>query len=377
MYAGIAEGAKALGLDPKGLEAAGRAIEREMAAGVIPGAVMAVTRHGKEWVYAAGSANPGPDHPLPAGPDVLYDCASLTKVSVTLPLVLGLIDDGVLTLGTKAAAWIPEFTGEGREEVTIGQLLTHTSGLPSDRNIHAHGWTQPQMWEAVTGVALQHPPGTAAVYSDLGFLLLGRIVEKAAGMPLDQAAKARIWEPLGMAGAVFAPPAGLRVRTAPTEYDRAAGGHLQGVVHDEKARALGGVCGHAGLFATAGDLARYARMWLAGGAVPEPTAPGGQPQRVLSAAAVRAATRTHTAGIAGANRGLGWVLKGDRWDASGDWMGPRSYGHTGFTGTSLWMEPDLDLAVVLLTNRVYYGRSGSVGVLRAAVHNSITAAVRD
>lgn len=381
MYSDIAEGAKALRLDPGGLQAACRAIDREIARGVTPGAVLAVVRHGEEWMYTAGYADPGQDIPVKVHAGVLYDCASLTKVVVTLPLMLGLIDEGILTLGTTVASWLPEFTGEGKEEVTIGQLLTHTSGLPADKNLHSHGWTRTQMWEEASRVPLRSKPGTVAVYSDLGYLILGRIAERVLGMPLDVAARTKIWEPLGMDSAAFAPPITQQNSFAATEYDPELGGHLCGGVHDEKSRALGGVCGHAGLFATAGDLACYARMWLARGAATEDgssllAADSKAPRRILSQAAVKASIQSYTSGIEGANRGLGWALKGDHWDASGDWMGPRCFGHTGFTGTSLWIEPDLEFAVILLTNRVYYGRSGSVAMLRASIHNAITAAVR-
>ena len=374
------EGAEALGLEPESVKAACRAVDLEIEAGTTPGAVLAVVHRGREWTYATGYADPDPEHRVHVQENTLYDCASLTKVVATLPLLLGLIDEGVLALGTTVSSWLPEFGAAGKDGVTVGELLTHTSGLQADMNLHSHGWSREQMWEAVNQVSLQREPRSAVVYSDLGYLMLGRLVEEVLGMPIDEAARVRIFNPLGMNSAAFSPFPDAKDRFAATEYDDVFGGHLCGVVHDEKARAFGGGCGHAGLFASAGDLTRYARMWLAGGQVPGDSAdPSGRmkSRRILSRAAVETATQSHTVGISDSHRGLGWVLKGDRMDASGDWMSARCYGHTGFTGTSLWMDPDHDLAVVLLTNRVYGGRSGSVASLRVRVHNALTAAVRD
>lgn len=373
----IEEGAETLGLESNLVKAACRAIDREIEAGTTPGAVLAVVHHGQEWMYTTGYADP--KHRVHVQEDTLYDCASLTKVVATLPLVLSLIDEGILTLGTTITTWLPEFGIMGKEDVTVGQLLTHTSGLQADMNLHSHGWSIERMWEAVNQVALQRDPKTAVVYSDLGYLMLGRLVEEVLGMPIDEAARIRVFEPIGMNNTAFSPIVDAKSRCAATEYDEELGGHLCGVVHDEKARAFGGACGHAGLFATAGDLTRYARMWQEGGLVPDDSAAisgSAQYRRILSRAAVGTSIQSYTSDIPDSNRGLGWVLKGDKMDASGDWMSARSYGHTGFTGTSLWIDPDHDLAVMLLTNRVYGGRSGSVASLRVRVHNALTAAVR-
>ncbi|EGL16273.1 MULTISPECIES: serine hydrolase domain-containing protein [unclassified Paenibacillus] len=382
-YEAAASGASALGLSPEGVIAACRAVDREIAAGVTPGAVLAVVRGDEELVYAAGVADPDASEPAAVHAGTLYDCASLTKVTVTLPLVLGLIDEGRLTLDTPAASLLPEFASGGKEEVTVGQLLTHTSGLPPLVNLYSSHLTREEMWQTVYRTPLQAKPGTRMAYSDVGYMTLGRIAEEMLGVPLDEAARDKIFGPLGMDSALFCPPAGRAADIAPTEYDASAGVRLHGVVHDENARALGGVSGHAGLCAAAGDLVRYARMWLGCGLVPAPAAgarhdaAGAETPRprLLSRAAALASVRSFTESIPGASRGLGWALKGDPLDASGDWMGPRSFGHTGFTGTSLWLDPERDLAVVLLTNRVYYGRGKTVKVLRACVHNALAAAV--
>nr|WP_285852661.1 serine hydrolase domain-containing protein [Paenibacillus lactis] len=384
-----------------GLQAACAAVNRAIDAGIMPGAVLGVLHRGETWFYAAGFADPDPKQgePVTVHKDTLYDCASITKVAVTLPLILQLVDEGRITLSTKAADIVPAFGASGKMAITVGELLTHTSGLAADMNLHSHGWSREQMWDAVLTSPLSSEPGKSVVYSDLGYLTLGRIAEELLQMPLDQAVRQRVFEPLGMLDSTLTPSLEQLGRYAATEYDEEFQGHLCGVVHDEKARALGGVCGHAGLFATAGDLLRYVHMWLLEGAVPAPSgqtdegaavagasssariqspaARASSPARILSPAAARTAIKPHTAAIPGANRGLGWVLKGDRMDASGDWMSERAYGHTGFTGTSLWIDPAYDLAVVLLTNRVYGGRSSSVKELRVQVHNAITGAVRD
>jgi len=305
--------------------------------------------------------------PLPVTESTVYDCASLTKVVATLPLVLLLVDRGRLRLDDPVARYIPAFAAEGKAAVTVRQLLTHTSGLPAHKNMYSHGWTPDEVKAYIYALPPEYEPGTKMVYSDLGFITLGEIAAELFGEPLDTAARRHVFEPLGMNDTCFMPPQEWRPRIAATEFDEALGRHKWGEVHDENAGALGGASGHAGLFSTAGDLAKYAAMWLAGGRI------GESGERLISQAAAEAATRCGTPGLP-ANRGLGWVLKGDPWDASGDWMSPSSYGHTGFTGTSLWMDPARDCFAVLLTNRVHYGRDGSVARLRACFHNAVAAA---
>lgn len=372
-------GADQLRMGIRGVKAACAAIEREIDAGTMPGAVLGVLHKGREWVYASGYAHPDPlqGKPVLAREDTLYDAASLTKVAVTLPLMLQLLDEARLTLSTKVGDILPSFQVEGNTEITVGQLLTHTSGLQADLNLHSWGWSREQMWEAVLTAPLAAKPNTEVIYSDLGYLALGRIIEKMLDMSLDEAVKQRVWDPLGMFHSTLTPSLEQTGRYAATEYDDEIQEHLWGMVHDEKARALGGICGHAGLFTTAGDLLKYARMWLSEGAVPlmQKTEATEGESRIFSRAAAATAIRTHTGHVHGTNRGLGWVLKGDQMDASGDWMSPACYGHTGFTGTSMWIDPEHELAVVLLTNRVYGGRSSSVGQLRAQVHNALTGAV--
>ena len=210
------------------------------------------------------------------------------------------------------------------------------------------------MWDAVLSAPLVTKPDTEVIYSDLGYLALGCMIEKVMGMSLEQAVKERVLDPLGMRHATLTPAPEQAGRYAATEYEDTIQDHLCGIVHDEKARALGGVCGHAGLFATAGDLLQYARMWLAQGRSRNGEA---RDRRRRIPRLIQGGGDYGYSYPYGAYSWLqpwpGVVLKGDKMDASGDWMGPGCYGHTGFTGTSMWIDPELDLAVVLLTNRVY------------------------
>lgn len=364
-----AEAARRMGMRPEGVEAALRLIDDEIDRGEIPGGVAVVSRRGFAVRYAAGLAVDYGGIRVPAAEDTIYDCASLTKVVVTLPLVLKLIERGRVTLSDPVARHVPEFAAGGKEAVTVGQLLTHTSGLMAFTDMHSHGWTPERILAFVMEQRLEYEPGTQVVYSDMGYIALGRLIERLTGLPLPEAARRDIFEPLGLVESEYVPADQRKPRIAATEHYAYESGPRIGIVHDENASAMGGVSGHAGLFATAGDLARYADAWLA--------AYRGKPTPLLSPAAARAAARSHTATLASGNRGLGWALRGDKFDASGDLLGAASFGHTGYTGTSLYVDPELGLTAVLLTNRVHYGRSKSVVRLRAAFHNAIAAAVTD
>ncbi|MDF2725833.1 MAG: putative beta-lactamase [Paenibacillus sp.] len=365
------DGAEAACMDAERIGDAFRLLDDAIARGLTPGGVALIGRHGRvAAVHAAGAAHTAtPDGAdISVQPDTIYDCASLTKIVVTLPLILRLVDRGLLRLGDPVAEYIPAFAASGKEAVTVKQLLAHTSGLAAHARLYEYGGSADERKAALFALPLDYEPGTRSVYSCLGFITLGEIAAALYGKPLDAAAQSELFAPLGMRDSGFAPAAEQRPRIAATEYSAHLGRHKWGEVHDENAASLDGVSGNAGLFATAGDLARYAAMWLSGGR----TAAG---EQLLSGAAVRAAVRCQTPGLAEpANRGLGWVLRGDPWDASGDLLSPACYGHTGFTGTSLWIDPELDCFAVLLTNRVHFGRDKSVVRLRACFHNAVAAA---
>jgi CubicO group peptidase (beta-lactamase class C family) len=357
-------------MNPERIADAFRLVDEAVARGDTPGAVAAVGRGGAiQAMHTCGSAHlaaPGGEAVLPVRSDTIFDCASLTKVVALLPLVLLLVERGRLRLGDPVKQYIPAFAAEGKDAVTVKQLLTHTSGLIAHTNLYSHGWSPEEIKAHIFAMPLTYEPGTKVVYSDLGYITLGEIVQTLLEERLDTAARRYVFEPLGMNDTFYVPAADRLPRIAATEYSQELGRHKWGEVHDENAGALGGISGHAGLFSTAADLAKYAAMWLAKGRI-------GEKGRLLSRASVEAATRTQTGNVP-ANRGLGWVLKGDSMDASGDLMSPATFGHTGFTGTSLTIDPAEDTFAILLTNRVYYGRERSVVRLRHLFHNAVAAA---
>jgi CubicO group peptidase (beta-lactamase class C family) len=349
------------------LESAFHLLDRETERGEIPGGVAFVGRHGKiVGTHTAGRSIATDFASYSVQKNTIYDCASLTKVVVTLPLILQLIDRGEVRLGDPVCRYLPSFASNGKSDVTLKQLLTHTSGFSSYKNLHSNGWTTEEIKASVWDEELTFKPGTSYVYSDLNFITLGEIASLLFNVPLDTAARTYIFEPLGMRESTFCPSEALKPRIAATEFMN--DNWRWGEVHDENAWALGGISGHAGLFSTASDLSKYAAMWLNKGRY--------QGGILLSSSAVAAATRSYTAHL-NTNRGLGWVLKGDPWDSSGDWSSPLSYGHTGFTGTSLWMDAETGIFAVLLTNRIHFGRDKSVAWLRDCFHNAVAASIED
>ncbi|HKX18625.1 MAG TPA: serine hydrolase [bacterium] len=344
----------------------------ESAAGVAyPGAVLGVLWRGQVAVRHAAGRTAARDWAPPATPDTIYDLASLTKVTATLPLVLEAIAEGRLALDDPVPAHLPECP---HRNITIRHLLTHTSGLPAWIPFYLRTMGGDAIVRGAAATPLEAPPGTRVTYSDVGFVLLGEIVRRMFGAPLDALARDRVYDPLGMAHTGYRPvrpvPAGNEppagdLAIAPTEDGTtieqrmtedpqwAAAGRrhtwrrylIWGEVHDSNAHAMGGVSGHAGLFGTADDLLAYARMWLANGRGPR----GG----VLEAALVETAIAPQTSPPN--VRGLGWALTGGQgwWRDS---LSPRAFGHTGFTGTSIVVDPARDLAIVLLSNAVHLGR---------------------
>ncbi|WP_010269290.1 serine hydrolase domain-containing protein [Paenibacillus senegalensis] len=332
---------------------------------LIPGAVAAVLHRGELiGVYATGYAVDDGVSRIDTSIDTIYDCASLTKVAVTLPLLLICIEKGLLDLNEPVSAFMPSFAAAGKGEVTVRHLASHTSGLPGHLPIHDMNVTPQEAVEYIAALSLVAPAGTQVIYSDLGFIVLGHICAELLGLSLPDAAARYVFEPLGMSSTAFNPPAEWKSRIAATEYSNTLGRCLHGEVHDENAYALGGACGHAGLFSTADDLVKVALAWLRGGRHEE--------ERWLSPLAVQAALQPQTNGLNGC-RGLGWVLRGDSQDVAGDLFSSLAFGHTGFTGTSMWMDPVHQLGVVLLTNRVHYGRGQSLTRLRARFHNAVAA----
>jgi CubicO group peptidase (beta-lactamase class C family) len=349
-------------------------VEDAVATGVIPGAVLAAGIGSAEpaLLHVTGDAQRDQQATRPMTADTIFDLASLTKVAATTPVALRLIAAGNIGLDDPVRRYLPEFAGLGKENVTVRQLLTHTAGLPDHRKYYEYLDEAGRVRAAALSEPLVCRPGTTFAYSDVGFITLGELCATVAGEALDQLARELVYEPLGMSGTGFRPRAVLAGRIASTEL--VGGVAKTGVVHDENAEVMGGVAGHAGLFGTAADLARYAAAW----AVPDSEA--GLALR-LPAWLTAEALRCQTDGVAGqpARRGLGWGLRRDRWDNMGDGWPATGAGHTGFTGTSLSIDPVTGLWTVLLTNAVHFGRGPehSVVGLRKNVHATTAAVLLD
>lgn len=321
-------------------------------AGVYPGAALVVGRRDSvlfekgygHLTWSASSAAVDPDQ-------TLYDVASLTKVIATTTSLMILVDRGKVRLDAPVASYVPEFNGPGTERITVRHLLTHTSGLPATLPLARETRDSAAALRMVFAATPVSPVGAHVLYSDVNAILLGEIVRRAVGEPLDRFAAREIFEPLGLQHMLFRPPSGMQSHIAPTGLWH---GHpVAGVVNDPNAARLGGVAGHAGLFATADDVARFAQFILRQGALPDG-------RQLVRAETVRLFTTRATPGTGREARALGWqaVPTGETVSSAGTLFGPRSFGHTGWTGTSLWFDPDRDLFVVLFTNRSFAPRAG-------------------
>jgi CubicO group peptidase (beta-lactamase class C family) len=345
-----------------GLGRAGELITAAVADGPLPGAVAAVGRGETTlatWVTGQADTTPGASRPMTR--DTVFDLASLTKIVATTTTVLALAGPGQLGLDDPVTRYLPAFTAGSQGPVTIRHLLTHTSGLPAMRTFYRWCATRGEVLDDLMATPLEVPPGTRVAYSDLGFMLLGEIVAAVTGEDFDVAVGELVTGPLGMRSAEFN-PAGPPGRFAATEL-RADGTPWLGVVHDENARAMGGVAGHAGLFAGLADLVAFAAWWVsdADGPVPVPLR--------------RQAETCSTDGLGG-RRGLGWTCPGDRHDILGQGWPDTAVSHTGFTGTSLALDSGSGLWVVLLTNGVHAGRDASaVKALRRSLHTTVATAL--
>ncbi|UQA62610.1 exo-beta-N-acetylmuramidase NamZ domain-containing protein [Polyangium aurulentum] len=326
--------------------AVGDAIDR----GEVPGALLAVVRGGRVVLRKAYGLREKEPAAAPMTPDAVFDLASLTKPIATAASVLLLAERKKLRLSDPVSRHLPDFDGDGRERVTVEDLLLHVSGLPAADAIAGYGEGKERALARILRTRLVHPPGAAFLYSDLGYLLLGEIVARVSGEPLEEFARKNLFEPLGMADTVFRPPAALQARAVPSE--RSEGRMLKGEVHDPRARALGGVAGHAGLFSTADDLTRFVRMIAGGGAI--------DGRRVLAAETVLAMTtlRPLPSGEKGAADKMHALAFGPMFNG---------VGHTGFTGTALWLDPRRGDAVILLASRLHPDGKGEVRRLRREV----------
>lgn len=297
-----------------------------------------------------------------ADTDTLWDLASVTKPIVGLA-VMALIEAGQLVLDDTVGQWLPAFRDSDKATLTLRQLLTHTSGIPGQIPLYRWCTTAAELVDAIRYVPVAFPPGTNVTYSSQGFILLGLIAEQASGTPLDQLVAERVTVPTGMTRTQFRLPPELHERAAATEDCPWRGRIVQGTVHDENAEVLGGIAGHAGLFAPLADIVTLGQALCRGGA------------GLLSRAGLATMIQPATDDLP-LRRGLAWQGRDKTNCPAGDLFSPRAYGHTGFTGTSLWADPDLGCYVALLTNRVHPSRSGQEFVrVRKAFHNSTVSAM--
>jgi uncharacterized protein YbbC (DUF1343 family) len=337
-------------------QAVDEAVRDAVAASEVPGAILLVGQgdqilHRKVLGWRATVPNP---ELMTA--DTIFDIASLTKVIATAPAVLRLWEMGKVDLNAPLGQYLKEFNTAAFQDVTVMRLLTHSAGmndLPS-REAMAKGFPEAARLQAKVGLAV--PPGGTFLYSDTGFILLGELVRRVSGEALDNFARKQFYAPLGMRDTAFAPPPAWRKRIAPTEAVNNQG-PLRGVVHDGNARLLNGVAGHAGMFSTASDLSRFCRMLLAGGQL------GGK--RYLKEATVRAMFAPHEIGES--TRGFGWDISSPYARTLGAYFPRGSVGHTGFTGTAIWMDPATQVYMILLTNRVHPYGKGDVAELRRRI----------
>ena len=365
------------GIDPVRLARVDAIITGAIDAKQTPGAVLLVGHRGEvvyRKAYGHRALAPAAE---PMTLDTIFDLASLTKVVATTTSVMMLVEEGRIRLNDRVSTYIPEFGKHGKDAITIRHLLTHVSGLRPDLDL-ANPWTG---YDTAIALAADEvplaPPNERFVYSDINFFLLGDIVRRVSGTALDEFARTRVFAPLGMKDTMFRPPEPLRARVAPSERctpygwpcDGPDARMLRGVVHDPTARRMGGVAGHAGLFSTAADLAVFCRMLLGSGAVAG--------TRVLSPLTVGKMTSPATPPGERNVRGLGWDIDSAYSANRGELFPIGSFGHTGFTGTSLWIDPATQTFVVFLSNRLHPDGKGDVTPLRARVATAVAAAIAD
>ena len=351
-------------------------VREAIAAGELPGAVVLVAHRGRTVFRQAFGLRAVRPVREPMTVDTIFDLASLTKAIATAPSVMVLVEEGAIRLRDRVARYLPGFERHGKDAVTIEHLLTHVSGLRPDLPLEEEFQGTGEALRRVFDERLEAPPGEAFIYSDLNFVLLGEIVRRVSKMPLDVFATERLFNPLGMRDTSFRPDADRTARIAPTEACTPLGWPcggpeavmLRGTVHDPTARRMGGVAGHAGLFGTAGDLARFGVLLLAGGRAPSGAA-------LLSPLTVARMTRPSTPAGLPDVRGLGWDIDSRYSSNRGDLFARGSYGHTGFTGTSIWIDPQTETVVVFLSSRVHPDGGGNVVRLRGLVATLAAAAV--
>ncbi len=349
--------------DQAGLAALDNVVKDAIAAGNTPGAVLLVGHNGAFVYRKAFGHLTTAAHAETMMPDTVFDLGALTEVVATTTCIMRLEQLGQIKLNDPVAKYIPDFGQSGKENVTIRMLLTHYSGLAADLDLKESWNGTEEGYSRVNAAKLVSAPGSTFIYSDVGFVVLGELVQKVSGMPLEQYAQTYVFAPLGMTSTRFNPPAAWQPRIAPSQRDEHTGLTLRGTVHDPTARQMNGVAGNAGLFSTADDLAKFAQAMLNGGA------------GVLSPLSVEKMSTPQQPANMPSVRGLGWDIDSPFSSNRGELLPVGSFGHTGFTGTSLWIDPTTNTYIILLTNSLQL-KTGSVIGLRTEVATAVAAALQ-
>ena len=368
-----AQGSLAAEPDQKELAKIDVAVADAIERGEVPGAVVVVVHDDRVVFLKAYGHRALKPATAPMTVDTVFDMASLTKPVATASSIMLLIERGKLKPSDLVSKHWPAFAAIGKDKVTVEHLLLHTSGLTADNAIADYADGKPKAMARIAALKLTTPAGERFRYSDVGFIVLGELVERVGGMPVDQFARKHIFEPLTMTDTTFRPNEELRKRVAPTGLRD--GTVILGEVHDPRAFRMGGVAGHAGLFSTADDLARYCRMLLRGGEL--------DGTRILSERTVKLFIEPHEVAVVS----KGETAKGARsygWDVDTSYSAPRGavfakgtgFGHTGFTGTSIWIDPGTKTAIIILTNRVHPNDKGNATPLRREIGSIVARAVK-
>ena len=331
-----------------------------------PGAVVLVSKDGKiiyekgfgHFTYESSSSS--------VTNKTIYDIASLTKAIATTSAVMICFDKNLFELDDPVSKYIPEFAQNGKANITIKNLLLHNSGLPAWKKFYSLNLSAEEIINDINKLKIDYEPGTKTVYSDLGFIVLGKLVEKVSGRSLNEFCKEEIFKPLNMAETFFNPPDSLKYQIAPTEFDNYwRMKQIHGEVHDETASLLDGVAGHAGLFSTASDIAKLLNMILNKGTY--------NGKQLIKPETVELFTKRFSEK---STRALGWDTKSETRSSAGNYFDKVSFGHLGFTGTSVWIDPTRNLFVVFLTNRVYPSRVNKmIFSIRPKLHDAVIHAI--
>lgn len=352
-----------VGLDADKLDQIDQVVAEGLEAKKMPGCVVLIARRGQvAFLKAYGNRKVPPD-PVSMTTDTLFDMASITKPVATATSIMILLDRGLIQLDDPVAKYIPEFGQNGKAQITVFQLLTHQGGLIPDNSMKDYADGPRIAWQKIFGMGLREPPGTKFIYTDMGYIMLAEVVRRVSGLSVNEFSREKIFGPLGMSETGYLPREELRRRAAPTE--RRGDRWMQGVVHDPRSYALGCVAGHAGLFSTAEDLAVYAQMMINRGHYAG--------RRVLSPEIVVKMTTPNK--VSSGLRGLGWDMRTGYSSNRGEGFTPKAFGHGGFTGTTLWTDPGLDLVVIFLSNRVHPDGKGSVNKLAGKIGSIAATAI--